>query len=211
MATELVGLDGRDADTEVAVNLQDVLHKLLEICALKFITPHVDASQYDFLESMGDDIAYIIIYILGGAACGTASDHGNDAVGAEVVAAVVDLDEAASVEGVEGGVVAEQVTVVALGVAVPRAEMLVDNVEQGGLALVVDDIVGDVRLQQLLFPVVDHAARDDDERLGVLASYLMDGLPTFLVADVGDSAGVHDKDIGVGIAVGDVVARRFET
>ena len=50
-------------------------------------------------------------------------------------------------EGVKSGSVAEQVAVVAFGVAVTRAEMLVDDVEQGGFALVVDDIVGDARLQ----------------------------------------------------------------
>ena len=59
--------------------------------------------------------------------------------------------------------------------------------------------------------MVDHAARDGNECLGVLAPNLVDGLAAFLVAGVGDGAGVHDKGIGVGIAVGDVVARRLET
>lgn len=58
--------------------------------------------------------------------------------------------------------------------------------------------------------MVDHAACDDNKCLGVLSSYLMDGLTAFLVARVGDSAGVHDKDIGVGVAVGDFISRRLE-
>ena len=208
--TELVGLNGGDPDAEVAFNVQDVFHQLLEVGAFILVTPHVDAGQHDFLEAVGDDFAHIIIDVLGRTACGTTSHHGDDAVGAEVVAAVVNLDEAAGVEGVEGGVVAEQVAVVALGVAVASAEMLVDDVEQGSLALVVDDEVSDARLQQFLFPVVDHATRDGNQCLGVLAAYLVDGLTAFLVAGVGDGAGVHDKDIGVGVAVGDVVARRLE-
>ena len=49
-------------------------------------------------------------------------------------------------ESVESGLVAEQVAVVAFGVAVTLAEMLVDDVEQCCFALVVDDIVGDAGL-----------------------------------------------------------------
>ena len=59
--------------------------------------------------------------------------------------------------------------------------------------------------------MVDHATRDDDECFGVFASNLVDGLPTFLVARVGDGAGIHDKDIGVGIAVGNLISGRLET
>ena len=59
----------------------------------------------------------------------------------------MDLDEASGVEGVEGWMVTEQVAIVALGVAVSSVEVFVDDIEQGGLAFVVDDIVGDARLQ----------------------------------------------------------------
>ena len=211
VVTELVGLNGGDPDAEVAVDIQDVLHELFEVDVLILVTSHIDTRQHDFLEVMGDDFAHVVIDVLGGAAGGPSPDHGDDAVGAEVVAAVMDFDEAAGVEGVEGGVVAEQVAVVAFGVAVTRAEVFVDDVEQGGLALVVDDIVCDAGLQQILFPVVDHAAGDGNKCLGVLAAYLVDGLTAFLVAGVGDGAGVHDKDIGLGITVGDVVARCLET
>ena len=93
------------------------------------VAPHVDTRQHDFLEAVSDDFAHIIVYILGGTASGSATNHWNDAVGAEVVAAIVDLDEAAGVEGVEGRLVAEEVTVVTLGVAVASLEMLVDDVE----------------------------------------------------------------------------------
>ena len=58
--------------------------------------------------------------------------------------------------------------------------------------------------------MVDHATRDGNERLGVLAPDLVNGLTAFLVTGIGDGAGVHDEDIGVGIAVGNVVARRLE-
>ena len=144
---------------------------------------------------MGNDFANIVIDVVGATACRPASHHGDDAVGAEVVAAVVDLDEAARVEGVEGRLVAEEVTVVAFGVAMARLEMFVDDVEQGGLALIVDDIIRYAGFEQLLFSVVDHAARDGNQGLRVFAPDLTDGLTTFLVAGVGDSAGVHDKDV----------------
>ena len=140
---ELVGLDGRDAHAEVTLDVKDVFHELLEVGALKLVTPHVDARQHDFLEAVGNDFAHIIINVLGGTARRAPSHHGDDAVGTEVVAAIVDFDEAAGVESVEGRLVAEQVTVVAFGVAVAGFEMLVDDVEQGSFALVVDDIVGD--------------------------------------------------------------------
>ena len=144
---ELVGLDGGDPDSEVAVNIKDILHELFEVGAFVLVASHVDSSQHDFLEAVGDDLAYVVIDVLGRAARGASSHHRDDAVGAEVVAAIMDLDEAARMEGVEGRLVAEQVAVVTLRVAVASAEMLVDDVEQGGLALVVDDKVGDARLQ----------------------------------------------------------------
>ena len=119
---------------------------MLEISVLKLVTSHVDSSQHDFLEAVGDNFAHIIINVHGGAACRTPSHHGDDAVGAVVVAAVMDFDEASGVKGVEGGLVTEEVAVVAFGVTVAGLEMLVDDVKQGGFALVVDDIVGDARL-----------------------------------------------------------------
>ena len=207
---ELVRLDGGDTDSEVAVDGQDVFHKLLKVSAFVLVTPHVYASQYDFLEAVADDFAHIIIDVLGGTACRPAAYHRDDAIGAEVVAAVMDFDEAAGVEGVEGGLVAEQVAVVAFGVAVTCAEMLVDDVEQSGFALIVNDIVGHARLQQFLLPVIHHAPRDGNERLRMFSPDLVDGLAAFLVAGVGDGAGVHDEDIGVTIAISDLISRRLE-
>ena len=58
--------------------------------------------------------------------------------------------------------------------------------------------------------MVDHAACDGNQGLGMLPSYLMDGLAAFLVAGVGDRAGVHDKDIGIAIAISDFISRRLE-
>ncbi len=126
---ELVWLDGRHPHAEVAVDVQNLLYKLLEISAFKLVAPHVNARQHDFFEAVTDHFAHIIIDVFGGTARCPAAHHRDDAVGAEVVAAVVDFDEAARVEGVEGGAVAEQVAVVAFGVALAVAEMLVDDVK----------------------------------------------------------------------------------
>lgn len=59
--------------------------------------------------------------------------------------------------------------------------------------------------------MVDHAASDSNQSLGVLASNLVDGLAAFLVAGVGDGAGVHDEDIGTAIAIRNLIPRRLET
>ena len=127
--TELVGLDGRNADAEVAVDFEDVFYELLEIGAFVLVSSHVDARQHDFLKAVGDDFTHIVIYVCCGTARRSSTHHGDDTIGAEVVAAIVNFDEAAGMEGVEGRLVAEQVAVVALGVAVPCAEMLVDDIE----------------------------------------------------------------------------------
>ena len=59
--------------------------------------------------------------------------------------------------------------------------------------------------------MVDHAASDGNECFGMLAPYLVDGLAAFLVARVGDGAGVHDEDIGSTIAICNLISRRLET
>ena len=210
VVAELVGLDGGDTHTEVAVDVQDVFYKLLEVGAFILVSPHIDARQHDFLEAVCDDFAHIVIYVLGWTACGASSYHRDDTIGAKVVTPVVDLDEAAGVEGVESGVVAEQVAVVTFRVAVASLEVLIDDVEQSGFALVVDDIVCNAGLQQLFLPVVDHAACDGNQGLWMLAPNLVDGLSAFLVAGIGDGAGVHDKDIGLCIAIGNIIPRRLE-
>ena len=208
---ELVWLDGGDTDAEVAVDSQDVLRKLLETSAFVLIASHIHARQHDFLEAVGDDLANVVIDVFSWTAGGSASDHGDNAIGTEVVAAVMDLDEATGVEGVEGRLIAEEVAVVALGVAASRAEVLVDDVEKGCFALVVNDIIHDARLHKLVLSVIYHAACDGDECFRVLPPDLVDGLAAFLVARIGDGAGVHDEDIGIAIAVGNLVSRRLES
>ena len=208
---ELVRLNGRNAHAEVAVDFQDVFHKLLKIGVFVLVSPHVYACQHDFLEAVGKHFAHIIIDVFGGTTRCPAAHHRDDAVGAEVVAAVVYFDEAARVESVEGGSVAEQVAVVAFGVAVAVAEMLVDDVEHGRFVLVVDDIVRQTRLQKFLLPMVHHAARDGNQRFGMLPPDLVDGLSAFLVARVGDGAGVHDEDVNVVVIVfRDFISRCLE-
>ena len=71
------------------------------------VTPHIDPSQYNFPEAVGHNFAHIVIDVFCGTTRGAPSHHRDDAVGAEIVAAIMDLDEAAGVEGVEGGVVTE--------------------------------------------------------------------------------------------------------
>ena len=207
---ELVWLDGGNAHTEVAVDVQNVFYKLLEISVFVLVSSHVYARQNDFLEAVGKHFAHVVVNVLGGTARRPSAHHRDDAVGAEVVAPVVYLDEATGVEGVEGGSVAEEVAVVAFRVAMPVAEMFVDDVEQGRFALVVDDIVRQARLQKFLLSMVHHAARDGNQRFWMLPPDLVDGLSAFLVARVGDGAGVHDEDVRRAVAVGNLISRRLE-
>ena len=207
---ELVRLDGGNAHAEVAVDVQNVFYELLEISVFVLVTPHVYARQNDFLEAVADHFAHIIIDVFGGAARCPAAHHRDDAIGTEIVAAVVYFDEAAGVESVESGSVAEEVAVVAFGVAVAVSEMLVDDVEQGRFALVVDDIIRHARLQKFLLPVVHHAPCDGNQCFGMLPPDLVDGLAAFLVARVGDGAGVHDEDVRRVVALGNHISRRLE-
>ena len=68
VVAELVGLDGGYPDAKVAVDIEDVFYKLLKVGALVLIAPQVDACQYDFLETVGDDFAHIVINV----GCGSA-------------------------------------------------------------------------------------------------------------------------------------------
>ena len=89
--------------------------------------------------------------------------------------------------------------------------MVVDDVKHGGFALIVNDIVCNARLQQLFLVIVDHASRDGNQCIWILATYLMDGLAAFLVALVGDGAGVDNEDIGAFTAFGNFVAVGLES
>ena len=194
----------------LSLYINNVFDQTFEIGLAILIPSQVDSSQHHFLEAMIDDALDIVIDVFCGSAGGSSSDHRDDTVGTEVVAPVVDLDQAAGVEGVVGRLVAEQVAVVAFGVALPFVEMLFHDVENGGFAFVVDDIVGDAGLDEFLFTMVDHAACDDQQGFGVFPSDLMDGLSAFLVAGVGDRAGVHHEDVGLA-TLNNLIATCFET
>ena len=115
---ELVGLDGGDPDSEITFYINNVFDQGLEVGVTIAITSHIDACEYDLLETMVNHFLDVFIDVLGGTAGGSSPDHRDDTVGAEIVASVVDLDEASGMEGVEGRLVAEQVAVVALWIAV---------------------------------------------------------------------------------------------
>lgn len=208
---KLVRLNGGDAHAKITIDVENVFHKLLEIGVFVLVTPHVDAGQNNFLEAVGDDFPDIVVDFFCWTAGAAASYSRNDAVGAVVVTAVVNLDETARVKSIEGWLITEKVTVVTFGVAGTFLEMVVDDVKNGGFAFVVDDIVGNARLEQLFLVIVDHASRDGNQCIGILAPYLMDGLAAFLVALVGDCAGVDNEDIGAFAAFGYFVAVGLES
>ena len=81
MVTELVGLDGGDANAEVTVDFQNVFNQLLEISVLKLVTSNIDASQHDFLETMAHDFVHVIIYVLSGTTRRPSAHHRDGCVG----------------------------------------------------------------------------------------------------------------------------------
>ena len=88
--------------------------------------------------------------------------------------------------------------------------MLVDDIKQGGFAFIVNDKVYHARLQQFLLPMIHHAPRDGNQCFGMASPDLPDGLAAFLVAGIGDGAGVHDEDIRRAFAIGNLISRRLE-
>lgn len=208
---KLVGFNGGDAHAKITIDVENVFNELLEIGVFVLITSHVDSGQNDFLEAVGDDFPDVVVDFFRWTTGAAASYSRNDAVGAVVVAAVVNLDETARVKSIESWLITEKVAVVAFGVTSTFLEMVVNDVENGGFAFVVDDIVGNARLEQLFLVIVDHASRDGNQCIGVLAPYLMDGLAAFLVALVGDGAGIDNEDIGAFAAFGNFVAVGLES
>ena len=58
--------------------------------------------------------------------------------------------------------------------------------------------------------MVDHAACDGNQGLGVLASNLSDGLTALLVARIGDGTGVHNENVSCAIVVSNLITFRLE-
>ena len=175
------------------------------------IPSHIDSREHDFLKAVADDFLDVVIDVSCRTAGGTSAHHWDDTVGTEVVASVLNFDETAGMEGVEGRTIAEQVTVIAFWVAAALLEVVVDDVEDGRLALVVDDVIGYAGMQQLFFVVVDHTACDGDDGIRVFASDLMDGLSAFLIALVGDSASVDHDGVSTAFRTDDFVTAFLET
>ena len=122
----------------------------------------------------------------------------------------MNLNQTAGVEGAVSRSVAEQVLVEAFRVDGFAFDMAVDNAEKCVFAFIINGIVDDTRVEHLLFAVIHHAAHRRYDGARVLASYLVDCLPTFLVALVGDGAGVYDVNISVFVAFHHVVTCLFE-
>lgn len=183
---------------------------MFKINVLKFITPHVYAGEYYLLEAMVNNLTDVVVDLLVATACGSASYVRDDAVRAEVVAAVVNLYQASGVERVECRAVAEKVFVKALWVNGFAFHEAVDNVEKRVFSLVVDGEVDDAGCEHLLLAVVHHAARRRDDGGGVGTAYLIQRLSAFLVALVRHRTGVHDINVGIVFILNDFVSRRLE-
>ena len=184
--------------------------KMLEINALILITSHVDACQNDFFEAVSDNISYIFINLVSRTTCRSATHIRDDAIRAEIVASVVNLDQTAGVESGVSWTVAEQILVEAFRVDVFAFYAAVDDAEKRIFSLVVNGVVDDTTVEHLLFSVIHHAAHRGNDGVRVGAPDLVDCLPTFLVALVGHGAGVHDVNVSICVVFHHVVTRLLE-
>lgn len=198
---EEVWLDGGDAVTLHALDVFESLDEPEERLAL--MSPevaYVDAGEDNLLGAIGcgtlgelDGLGYC-------RATAEATRHGDGAVGAEIVAPVLDFQEGAGavatgVAACEGAVVED----------IGRDDAFLVALEQTGLDI----------LDNLVFLVATEdecdardfgdagglelgvAARHDDEGMRVVAQAAADHLSAFLVGLLGDGTGIDDVDVGL--------------
>lgn len=183
---------------------------MLKINVLILITSHVHACQNHFFEAVSNNILDVFVNLVGWTARGSSANVWNDAVRAEIVASIVNLDQASGVESAVSWPVAEQILVKTFGVNGFAFHAAVDDAEKRVFPLVVDGVVDNTAVEHLLFPMVHHASHRRDYGSRVGTSDLVDCLPTFLVALVGYGAGVYNVDVSVVVVFHDVVACLFE-
>lgn len=172
---------------------------MFKINIIVFVSSHIYSRQDYFLEAVADEFRDVLVDVGVGAACGSASHHRDDAVRAEIVASVVNFDEASCVEGVEGGGVGKKVGVIVFEAGYIVGKMIRDDVEDGVFMFIINNVVDDAGVDEFLFAVIDHAACRNDECVSVFAPYLVQKLSAFLVAHVCDGACVDDINVGIAL------------
>jgi len=144
-----------------------------------------------------DDFFYVLKDIIHRPADSPPAHFGHDAEGAEVIAAVLDLDVAAGVKGIVGSLKAEKVLFKMLRADRFTIEMSVDNLKNGAFIGIFNKIGHSLHFLQFLPLSVHHATGHDGYRLMVSSRGLVDGFPGLCVPLVGDSAGIDDIDIRI--------------
>ena len=174
----------------------------------------VDARQHDFLESHGDELLRLAAHVLRQARLDGAARVRDDAVRAEILAAVFDLEEGARALRA----VVERDVLEGLRLHDVRNRAL-DAVFLHGLLDVIDDVSALLRAEHdahaldgadLVRRDLRVAAADGHDGLRVLAMRAADDLAALAVAEARDGASIDDVDIGARLERHDLIAALLE-
>ena len=174
----------------------------------------MDARQHDLLEPHGDELLRLAAHVLRQARLDGAARIRDDAVRAEILAAILDFEEGTRTLGtvVERDVL-ESLRLHDIG------DRALDTVFLHGLLDVIDDVRALLRAEHdaHAFDGLDFirrdlriAAADGHDGLRVLAMRAADDLAALAVAEARDGASIDDVDIGARLERHDLIAALLE-
>ena len=106
----------RNANPEIAGNSQYLLYKFFKINIIVIIGAKVNAGKYHLLKTIAYHLANIFKYLLNRTTDGSATHLWNDAVGAKIVAAILNLNECTGVGGGFGRLIIKYILFKQVGV-----------------------------------------------------------------------------------------------
>ena len=199
---EHVGVQAAQTDPLDALHLSAFFHQLHQIGpGVQTVAGQGNGAEHDLAVAGGGQLAQLLQDAVLGAAAHRAAGAGDDAVGALTVAAVLYLDKGAGV-GLEP-LHWQFLEPLALRVggdgddALVAVQQLEHIIEDGFPVAVAADQVGLHELGRFLGESLRVAAGEDGDGAGVLALGPAEPLAALLVAEVGDGAAVHHKDVGL--------------
>ena len=197
-----IGVKAAQPDTLDALHPGALLHQLHEVGAgVEAVAGQGDGAEHHFPVAGSGQLAQLGEDALFRAAAHRAAGAGDDAVGALAVAAVLYFDKGAGV-GLEP-LHWQFLEPLALRVggdgddALVAVQQLEHIIEDGFPVAVATDQVGLHELGRFLGESLWVAAGEDGDGAGVLALGPAEPLAALLVAEVGDGAAVHHKDVGL--------------
>ena len=197
-----IGVKAAQPDAFDALHPGALLHQLHEVGAgVEAVAGQGDGAEHHFPVAGSGQLAQLVQDAGLGAAAHRAAGAGDDAVGALAVAAVLYFNKGAGV-GLEP-LHRQFLEPLALRVggdgddALVAVQQLEHIIEDGFPVAVAADQVGLHELGRFLGESLRVAAGEDGDGAGVLALGPAEPLAALLVAEVGDGAAVHHKDVGL--------------